>query len=120
MTAPADPPDGRLSFAVDIKSLFRERDRQAMQSAFDLWSAEDVRTHGAAITSRLQAGTMPCDGVAGRPGGHVRSVAGRRGTRMTGEPARNGSRWPRPEAAWPAARATSSSAARHGIACLKP
>jgi hypothetical protein len=61
MSTPA-PPDGRLSFAVDIKPLFRERDRQAMRRSFDLWSADDVRAHGAAIAGRLRSGTMPCDG----------------------------------------------------------
>ena len=61
MSSPADT--GRLSFAVDIKPLFRERDRQAMLRAFDLWSAEDVRAHGTAIAARLRSGTMPCDGA---------------------------------------------------------
>jgi hypothetical protein len=61
MSSPADT--GRSSFAVDIKPLFRERDRQAMLRAFDLWSAEDVRAHGTAIAGRLRSGTMPCDGA---------------------------------------------------------
>jgi len=52
-----------LSFASDIKPLFRESDRQAMHAAFDLWSAADVRTHGQAIAARLRDGSMPCDGA---------------------------------------------------------
>jgi hypothetical protein len=59
----ASTPDRRLSFTVDIKPLFRESDRAAMHRAFDLWSAEDVRTHGAAIADRLRDGSMPCDGA---------------------------------------------------------
>jgi hypothetical protein len=34
-----------------------------MTWAFDLWSYQDVKSHGAAILKRLQAGTMPCDGA---------------------------------------------------------
>jgi hypothetical protein len=51
-----------LSFASDIKPLFRESDRQAMRFAFDLWSAGDVRAHGVMIAARLRDGSMPCDG----------------------------------------------------------
>jgi hypothetical protein len=65
MTAAGEPPtsDPRLSFTADIKPLFREKDRTSMERAFDLWSADDVRTHGAAIAGRLRNGTMPCDGA---------------------------------------------------------
>jgi hypothetical protein len=34
-----------------------------MLFAFDLWSADDVRTHADAVLDRLRAGTMPCDGT---------------------------------------------------------
>jgi hypothetical protein len=51
-----------LSFETDIKPLFRDKDQQAMQAAFDLWSVTDVRTHSSAIAARLRAGSMPCDG----------------------------------------------------------
>lgn len=37
---------GGVSFASDIRPLFRESDRQAMQAAFDLWAIADVRAHG--------------------------------------------------------------------------
>ena len=51
------------SFATDIRPLFRDRDIQSMQSAFDLASYEDVRTHGEPIYAVLAAGQMPCDGA---------------------------------------------------------
>jgi hypothetical protein len=54
---------GQAGFASDIKPLFRERDRQAMQSRFDLWSYDDVSRHADAILARLRDGTMPCDGA---------------------------------------------------------
>jgi hypothetical protein len=50
-----------ISFEHDIKSLFRERDRQSMRWAFDLWSYDDVAANGEAILARLRDGTMPCD-----------------------------------------------------------
>jgi len=56
-------PDESLSFALHVKPLFRERDRQSMRFAFDLWSHDDVVAHADAIFGRLQAGTMPCDGA---------------------------------------------------------
>ena len=57
------PPDADkpVSFETDVKPLFREFDRQAMQSHFDLWSHDDVSQHADAILAQLQAGTMPCD-----------------------------------------------------------
>ncbi len=61
---PALPdPDEPLSFETHIRPLFRERDRQSMTFAFDLWSHEDVAAHADAILERLRAGTMPCDGA---------------------------------------------------------
>jgi hypothetical protein len=54
---------GPTGFATRIKPLFRERDRQAMQSRFDLWSYDDVSRHADAILTRLRDGTMPCDGA---------------------------------------------------------
>ena len=53
--------DEPLSFASDIKPLFRERDRQSMQSHFDLWSYGDVQAHASDILERVQNGSMPCD-----------------------------------------------------------
>jgi hypothetical protein len=34
-----------------------------MSFAFDLWSYDDVRTRAGDILSRLQDGSMPCDGA---------------------------------------------------------
>jgi len=54
--------NGPAGFETHIKPMFRERDRQAMQSHFDLWSHDDVSQHADAILARLRDGTMPCDG----------------------------------------------------------
>jgi CDGSH-type Zn-finger protein/truncated hemoglobin YjbI len=56
-------PDQPVSFAAHIKPLFRERDRQSMSFAFDLWSFDDVSSRATEILSRLSDGSMPCDGV---------------------------------------------------------
>jgi len=55
--------DRRLSFATDIKPLFRQHDRQSMEKAFDLWSYDDVRAHASDILARVENGSMPCDGA---------------------------------------------------------
>jgi hypothetical protein len=54
--------DGPIGFE-QIKPLFRERDRQSVNWAFDLWSHEDVAANSDAILARLRDGTMPCDGA---------------------------------------------------------
>jgi hypothetical protein len=61
MTA-ADGGDG-LSFARDIKPLFREKDRDSMRKAFDLYDYADVSGHADAIVGALRSGRMPCDGA---------------------------------------------------------
>ena len=50
-------------FEQQIKPLFRERDRESMKFAFDLWSEDDVSAHADAILQQLEDGTMPCDGA---------------------------------------------------------
>ncbi|WP_245401704.1 CDGSH iron-sulfur domain-containing protein [Nocardia albiluteola] len=66
-SADADPPPvlpasgTQPSFERHIKTLFRQRDRRAMQFALDLWSLADVRSHAPEILRRVRAGTMPCD-----------------------------------------------------------
>ena len=60
MTNASNEPVG---FEMNIKPMFRERDRRAMQSWFDLWSYDDVSRHAEAILERLGEGTMPCDGA---------------------------------------------------------
>jgi hypothetical protein len=52
-----------VSFATHIKPMFRAKDRQSMQFAFDLWSYDDARTHAADILDRVASGSMPCDGA---------------------------------------------------------
>lgn len=52
-----------LSFEKDIKPLFRDKDRESMSRAFDLWSYADVSSHADAILKQVAAGTMPCDGT---------------------------------------------------------
>jgi CDGSH-type Zn-finger protein/truncated hemoglobin YjbI len=54
-------PDEPVSFARHIKPLFRDKDRQSMSFAFDLWSYADVTANASAILDRVRAGTMPCD-----------------------------------------------------------
>jgi hypothetical protein len=51
-----------VSFVLDAKPMFRERDRRSMELAFDLWSRDDVSEHADGILARVKAGTMPCDG----------------------------------------------------------
>ena len=62
-SAQASDADEPLHFEENIKPLFRERDRDSMRFAFDLWSLDDVSTQADAILERLEAGTMPCDGA---------------------------------------------------------
>jgi truncated hemoglobin YjbI len=56
-------PGQPVGFAAHIRPLFRQRDRQSMSFAFDLWSYDDVRAHAADIAGRLTDGSMPCDGA---------------------------------------------------------
>jgi hypothetical protein len=56
-------PAPNVSFDTDIKPLFREKDRNSMRRAFDLWSYSDVKAHADAIGEHLKNGSMPCDGA---------------------------------------------------------
>jgi hypothetical protein len=56
-------PPSAISFDADIKPLFRQKDRESMRRAFDLWSYDDVQTHALAIAEVLKKGSMPCDGA---------------------------------------------------------
>jgi len=60
VTPDADEP---VSFEAQVKPLFRERDRESMQRAFDLWSYDDVSQHADAILGTVKTGSMPCDGA---------------------------------------------------------
>ena len=50
------------SFAQDIRPLFRDEDRDAMEWAFDLHDHGSVSENAAGILERLEDGSMPCDG----------------------------------------------------------
>lgn len=52
-------------FEAAIKPLFRLRDAAVMRriSGFDLHNYDDVAQHADRILSRLEDGTMPCDGA---------------------------------------------------------
>jgi hypothetical protein len=52
-----------LSFDRDIKPLFRDKDRDSMRRAFDLFDYSDVAAHADAIVGALRSGKMPCDGA---------------------------------------------------------
>jgi hypothetical protein len=51
-----------VSFENDIRPLFRDKDRQRMEWAFDLWRYQDVKENAPQILERLEDGDMPCDG----------------------------------------------------------
>lgn len=51
------------TFENDIKPLFRDRDRGAMLSQFDLWSYDDVSENADSILEAVRDGVMPCDGA---------------------------------------------------------
>ena len=52
-----------VSFATDIRPLFRQKDIVAMHtvSGFDLSSYDDVSKRADRIFARLKSGEMPCD-----------------------------------------------------------
>ncbi len=55
---------GALSFAADIRPLFREKDIAAMKpNGVDLSSYEGVKKRSQDIYARLSAREMPCDGA---------------------------------------------------------
>ena len=51
-----------VGFEQDIKPLFREKDRQRMEWAFDLWDYGAVKENAPGILERLEDQSMPCDG----------------------------------------------------------
>jgi hypothetical protein len=52
-----------LSFERDIRPLFRDKDRNSMMAAFDLFDYADVAKNADAIVGSLRSGQMPCDGA---------------------------------------------------------
>ncbi len=61
MTSPGEGDE--ISFALDIRPLFRAKDRDSMRSAFDLFDDADVAEHADAIV-----GSCPDRGQAGSSG----------------------------------------------------
>ena len=55
--------EGAPSFGRDIRPLFRDKDRESMMQAFDLFDFEDVAENADAIIGSLRSGQMPCDGA---------------------------------------------------------
>jgi len=53
----------QLSFETDIKPLFRDKDRDAMLAAFDLFDYDDVVERAEDIVASVRSGQMPCDGA---------------------------------------------------------
>ncbi|MBF5030006.1 MULTISPECIES: hypothetical protein [unclassified Micromonospora] len=60
-TAGQRPGAGTLSFARDIRPLFREMDVAEMTFLLDLTSLDDVRDYAESILERVADGSMPCD-----------------------------------------------------------
>lgn len=60
-----DIPESTVSYAQDIRPLFRERDVDSMRRArqIDLASYAEVAARADDILNRLEAGEMPCDGA---------------------------------------------------------
>ncbi|MBW8482518.1 hypothetical protein [Actinomadura parmotrematis] len=50
-------------FAVHVKPLFRDKDRDSMLRSFDLWDYDQVCANAGAILERVADGSMPCDGA---------------------------------------------------------
>ncbi|WP_299693575.1 hypothetical protein [uncultured Tateyamaria sp.] len=59
------PEGGELSFAIDIRPLFRPVDIDMMIAVrnLDLGSHDAVTDHADVILARLRDGSMPCDGA---------------------------------------------------------
>jgi hypothetical protein len=54
---------GAPSFERDIRPLFRDKARDSMMQAFDLFDCADVADNADAIVGSLRSGQMPCDGA---------------------------------------------------------
>jgi hypothetical protein len=60
--APAPPPAlAVVSFARDIRPLFRDKDRDRMLFRFDLFAYDDVKQNATDILDAVASGRMPCD-----------------------------------------------------------
>lgn len=74
-------PAPEISFEADIKPLFREKDRDSMRRAFDLWSYADVQTHADAIAEHLKNGSMRATARGPRNGSGCSNAGSRRASR---------------------------------------
>ena len=61
MSSPGE--GGKLSFEQDIKPMFRQKDRDSMLQAFDLFDYDDVVENARKIAHTLRSAQMPCDGA---------------------------------------------------------
>jgi hypothetical protein len=52
-----------LSFATDIRPLFRDKDVDSMRSMIDLSDYDAVKENADDIYQQLSEGNMPCDGA---------------------------------------------------------
>jgi hypothetical protein len=53
-----------ISFATDIRPLFRQKDIVSMKNfGFDLSSHADVSARADGILAQVKSGAMPCDGA---------------------------------------------------------
>ena len=52
-----------LSFERNIRPMFRDKDRDSMMQAFDLFDYSDVSDNADAIVASVRSGQMPCDGA---------------------------------------------------------
>lgn len=52
-----------VTFAQQIRPMFRDKDIRAMAKVFDLSNYDDVRTNAEAIYDAVSTGSMPCDGA---------------------------------------------------------
>ena len=52
-----------MNFQSDIRPMFRDKDRNKMMFAFDLWDYHQVSRYADEIFARIEAGSMPCDGT---------------------------------------------------------
>jgi hypothetical protein len=53
----------KLSFEHNIKPFFRQKDRDSMAAAFDLFDYADVVENAEAIVGFVSSGQMACDGA---------------------------------------------------------
>ena len=61
MTGADHPMEDEVSFAADIRPLFRDADVREMAFVLNLKRYEDVREYAELVYERLLDGTMPCD-----------------------------------------------------------